>query len=34
MFQRDEKFILIEQITKTYNTVEELRFILKKRENF
>ena len=34
MFQRDEKFIPIEQITKTYNTVEELRFILKKRENF
>ena len=33
-FQRDTKLVLIEQITKKYNTIEELRLILKKRENF
>ena len=27
-------YILIEQTTKKYNTIEELRFILKKRDNF
>ena len=32
--QRDAKFVLIEQITKKYNTIEELRLIFKKRENF
>ena len=34
IFLRDAKFILIEQITKMYNAIEELRFILKKREKF
>ena len=34
IFQRDAKFVLGEQITKKYNTIEELRLILKKRENF
>ena len=34
MFQGDAKFILIEQITKKYNTKEELRLILKKRGSF
>ena len=34
VFHRDVKFFLIEQITKKYNTIEELRLILKKRENF
>ena len=34
IFQKDAKFILIEQITKKYNSIEELRLILKKRENF
>ena len=32
--QRDTKFILIEQITKKYNNIEELKFILKKWESF
>ena len=32
--QRDGKFTLIEQITKTFTTLEELRLLLKKRENF
>ena len=34
IFQRDAKFVLIEHITKKYNTIEEIRLILKKRENF
>ena len=34
LFQRDAKFVLIEQLTKKYNIIEELRLILKKRENF
>ena len=34
IFQRDAKFVLTEQITKTYNTIEELRLIFKKWENF
>ena len=34
IFQWDTKFILIEKITKIYNTIEECRFILKKREIF
>ena len=34
IFQKDAKFILVEQITKKYNSIEELRLILKKRENF
>ena len=34
IFQRDAKFVLIEQITKKYNAIEELRLILKKRKNF
>ena len=34
IFQRDEKLIRIEQITKKYSTIEELRFIAKKREMF
>ena len=33
-FQRDAKFALIEQITKTFTTIEQLRILLKKRENF
>ena len=32
--QRDEEFILIEQIMKTFSTIEELRLPLKKRKNF
>ena len=34
IFQRDKKFVLTEQIAKNYNAIEELRLILKKRENF
>ena len=34
IFQRDANFVLIEQITKKFNTIEELRLILKKWENF
>ena len=33
-FQRDAKFALIEQITKTFTTTEQLRLLLKKRRNF
>ena len=33
-FQQDAKLVLIEQITRKYNTHEELRLILKKRESF
>ena len=33
-FQRDAKFTLIEQITKSFTTTEQLRLLLKKRENF
>ena len=33
-FQRDEKFTLIEQIANTFKTIEEIRLLLKKRENF
>ena len=33
-FQRDAKFTLIEKITKSFTTTEELRLLLKKRENF
>ena len=33
-FQRDAKFTLIEQITKSFTTIEQLRLLLKKRENF
>ena len=33
-FEKDAKSILNEQITNICNTIEELRFILKKRENF
>ena len=32
IFQRDAKFVLIEQITKKYDTIEELRLILKKQK--
>ena len=34
IFQQDAEFILIEQITKMHNAIEELRFILKTQENF
>ena len=33
-FQRDAKFTLIEQITKSFTTTEHLRLLLKKQENF
>ena len=33
-FQRDAKFTLIEQITKTFTTTEQSLLLLKKRENF
>ena len=33
-FQRDAKFTLIEQITKSFSTTEKLRLLLKKQENF
>ena len=33
IFHRDAKFILSKQITNKYNTIEKIRFILKKREN-
>ena len=33
IFQRDAKFVL-EQTTKKYNTIEEIRLIFKKQENF
>ena len=33
-FQRDAKFTLIEQTTKTFTTAKQLRLRLKKRENF
>ena len=33
-FQRDVKFTIIEQITKTFTTTEQLLLLLKKRENF
>ena len=33
-FQRDAKFTLIEEITKTLTTTEQLPLLLKKRENF
>ena len=33
-FQRDAKFSLVEQITKTFTATEQLRLLLKKRENF
>ena len=34
IFQRDAKFVLTVQITKKYNTIEKLRLILQKRDNF
>ena len=34
IFQRVTKFVLIEQIAKKYNTIEERRLTLKKREKF
>ena len=34
IFQQDAKFVFNKQITKKYNTIEGLRLILKKRENF
>ena len=34
ILQPDAKFIFVEQIAKIYNTVKELRFILKKQEKF
>ena len=33
-FQRDAKFTLMQQITKSFTTTEQLRLLLKKRENF
>ena len=33
-FQRDAKFTLIEEITKSFTTIEQLRLLLKKRKNF
>ena len=33
-FQRDAKSTLIEQITNSFTTTEQLRILLKKRENF
>ena len=33
-FQKDAKFTLIEQITKSFTTGEQLRLLLKKQENF
>ena len=33
-FQRDAKFTLIEVITKSFITTEQLRLLLKKQENF
>ena len=32
IFQRDLKFVLIEQITKKYDTIEELRLMLKEQK--
>ena len=34
MFQQDAKFILFEQIKKKYNTIEELKLILKSKKTF
>ena len=34
IFQQDAKFVLMEQIRKKCNTIEELSLILKKRQNF
>ena len=33
-FQRDAKFILIEQIMKSFTNTKQLQLLLKKRENF